>query len=253
MPACYPSTLASPDLLGTRVHREAGVSARLLVALWLVATAGMAGIAGMVPRGASAAEPLRVVVLPVVVHSAASDSRYVSRGLLDMLSSRLEQLGELLVIQADSGTGTNRLSEALETGRALGGDYVVYGAFTQFGDGASLDVRCVPLADTGEERAAAGRRIFIQSGNVSEIIPKLDELVDRVAHFLDRPASPPAPGLTPPAQSVAEALPDPSSPTGGLDALRDRIDALEQAVYGLTEESAESAGVIGDADVAPES
>ena len=70
-----------------------------------------------------------------------------------------------------------KLEEALEIGREAGGDYVIFGAFTQFGDGASLDVQCVPLREPSLERTLAARRIFVQSGAIGEIIPKLDELV----------------------------------------------------------------------------
>ena len=186
----------------------------------------------LLPVGAFAA-PLRVVILPIVVHSAAENASYVSAGLADMLSARLEQLGEITVERRDEGA-TTHLEQALETVRGAGADYVVYGAFTQFGDGASLDVHCAPATPAEPEEAAARRRIFIQSGNVSEIIPKLDELVDRVAFFLNRPASAPAPGTL--AREAASAEATAGAPE--LDALRDRVEALEQAVYGLGESAA---------------
>jgi TolB-like protein len=44
--------------------------------------------------GASAGDRTRIVILPIVVHSAASDSSYVSRGITDMISARLEQTGQ---------------------------------------------------------------------------------------------------------------------------------------------------------------
>ena len=190
----------------------------------------------LLPVGAFAA-PLRVVILPIVVHSAAENANYVSAGLADMLSARLEQLGEITVERRDEGA-TTHLEQALETVRGAGADYVVYGAFTQFGDGASLDVHCAPATPAEPEEAAARRRIFIQSGNVSEIIPKLDELVDRVAFFLNRPASAPAPGTPSPEAVAGEIVGDGAE----LETLRGRVDALEQAVYGL-DESASAASV----------
>ena len=198
--------------------------------------------------GSAGAEMLRVVMLPIIVHSASADAGYVSGGLADMLSSRLELLGEIRVIRRDEG-GTSQLEAALESGAEAGGDYVIYGAFTQFGDGASLDVHCAPLGDI--EEAAARRRIFVQSGNVSEIIPKLDTLVDRIAHYLNRPASAPAPGLP-----VTPAPESESAVAGVAEAelvgLRDRIDALEQAVYGLAEQAPDDASVPAE-EASPES
>ena len=74
------------------------------------------------------ADSLQVVALPIVVHSAESDPRYVSEGLADMLSARLEQLrGVRVVTPGDSSPATVKLEEALEIGREAGGDYVIFG------------------------------------------------------------------------------------------------------------------------------
>ena len=186
------------------------------------------------------ADSLQVVALPIVVHSAESDPRYVSEGLADMLSARLEQLrGVRVVTPGDSSPATVKLEEALEIGREAGGDYVIFGAFTQFGDGASLDVQCVPLREPSLERTLAARRIFVQSGAIGEIIPKLDELVDRVAFYLDRrpvdaELAPVAasPGPPPPAPGMKEER------STELQALRERVDALEQLIQGETAGSA---------------
>ena len=186
------------------------------------------------------ADSLQVVALPIVVHSAESDPRYVSEVLADMLSARLEQLrGVRVVTPGDSSPATVKLEEALAIGREAGGDYVIFGAFTQFGDGASLDVQCVPLREPSLERTLAARRIFVQSGAIGEIIPKLDELVDRVAFYLDRrpvdaELAPVAasPGPPPPAPGMKEER------SIELQALRERVDALEQLIQGETAGSA---------------
>jgi TolB-like protein len=173
--------------------------------------------------GASAAERTRIVILPIVVHSAAPDASYVSRGITDMISSRLEQTGKVQVERVDDpNAATTVLGKALDLGKARGGDYLIFGAFTQFGDGASLDVHCLPLDVHNEAEAAAARRIFISSGAVGDIIPKLDEIVDRVAVYTKVARTEGAPGA--PAAPAA-----PSS-----DALRDltrRLEALEKAVF----------------------
>lgn len=180
------------------------------------------------------ADSLQVVALPIVVHSSESDPRYVSEGLADMLSARLEQLrGVRVVAPGDSRPATVKLEEALAIGREVGGDYVIFGAFTQFGDGASLDVQCVPLREPSLERTLAARRIFVQSGAIGEIIPKLDELVDRVAFYLDR--RPVEAGLAPVGASSGPAPPAAGAeekPSAELQALRDRVDVLEQLIQG---------------------
>jgi hypothetical protein len=177
----------------------------------------------LLAMSASAEDRTRIVILPIVVHSAASNSSYVSRGITDMISSRLEQTGRVQVERVeDPNAATTALGKALEWGKARGGDYLIFGAFTQFGEGASLDVHCLPLAVKNEAEAAAARRIFISSGAMGDIIPKLDEIVDRVAIYTKVARSESAPGAAPNA-----AAPSP-------DVLRDlarRLDALEKAVF----------------------
>jgi hypothetical protein len=172
--------------------------------------------------GASAGERTRIVILPIVVHSAASNPSYVSRGITDMISSRLEQTGQVQVERVeDANAATTDLGRALEWGKKRRGDYLIFGAFTQFGDGASLDVHCLPLDVKDEAEAAAARRIFISSGAMGDIIPKLDEIVDRVATYTKVTRGDTATGAP-----AAAALPP--------DVLRDltrRLDALEKAVF----------------------
>jgi hypothetical protein len=176
---------------------------------------------------ASAGDRTRIVILPIVVHSAASDSAYVSRGITDMISSRLEQTGRVQVERVeDPNAATTVLGKALDFGKARGGDYLIFGAFTQFGDGASLDVHCLPLDVKNEAEAASARRIFISSGKMGDLIPKLDEIVDRVALYTKVGPMQAQPG----APATAAAAPSPAQ----AEALRDmarRLEALEKAVF----------------------
>ena len=57
----------------------------------------------------------------------------------------------------------------------------MFGAFTQFGAGASLDVQCAAVKADADARP---RRIFVQSGTLGEIIPKLDDLAAKIARFM---------------------------------------------------------------------
>ena len=184
-------------------------------------------------RAATAEEAVRVVILPIVVHSGAPDPAYVSRGIADMLSSRLEQDGRALALRVDDpARATTRIATALEAGRERKADFVLFGAFTQFGDGASLDLHCIPVTDD-EAEAAAARRIFIQSGAVGEIILKLDEIVARVSSYVHGGPVPAA---------LAEGAPAAAPATGvDLRGLVDRLEALEARVYGGESPVAEAA------------
>jgi len=193
----------------------------------LLLSARFAGAAAADP----AAGPARILILPIVVHSAAADASHVSSGLSDMIASRLEQSGRVVVDRPEGmELATSRIGDALREGRARGSDFVVFGAFTQFGDGASLDIQCIPATVANEAEAAAARRIFIQSGAVGDIIPRLDDIAGRLAAYVNAGRPEPSGPLP-----VAEGAPAGSSPPPPSDTLReisDRLEALEEAVFG---------------------
>lgn len=190
------------------------------------AAAMTAMLVGLVPAGgAGAAELARVALLPIVVHAASQDSAYLSEGLVDMLAARLEQTGGISVLRIDSNSrSAHRLAVAVEAARNAGAQWVVFGSFTQFGSGASLDVRCARVSD-GEEGEA--RRVFIQSGSLGEIIPKLDELASKLRRHVQGGATfaARAPGEAEDAAAAAAA------DAAALEELQRRVDALESAVY----------------------
>lgn len=161
----------------------------------------------------------RIAILPVVVHSA--DSRgYLREGLADMVTSRLEQIDTLEVVRVDDpAKATTRASEARERGREAEADYVLFGSFTRFGEGASLDMQCIAVAEEDEaEGLGPNRQIFVQSGNIGDVIPDLDNLVGKISRFAGGEA------LESDASAGREA--DPES----LADLRRRVEALEAAL-----------------------
>ena len=183
---------------------------RLFAPIPLLAVAAV--LAG---AGGAAAAPARVALLPVTVHSSEGGSAYLSAGLASMLSSRLEQFDDLAVIRLDAekDAGSGR-EAALAAARKAGAEFVVYGSFTQFGEGASLDLQCASVAET----AGDGRRIFVQSGTLGEIIPKLDELAAKI--HLHVSGGNRASGTTA------------AAPSGGdLANLESRVEALERSVF----------------------
>jgi TolB-like protein len=169
-----------------------------------------------------------VALLPVVVHSI-EQTDYLQRGIADMLGTRLEQNASVSVVRVqDAAKATLDPEVARRAAQAAGASYAVYGSFTQFGDGASLDLRCVSAQGAGGDDA---RSIFVQAGSIGEIIPRLDEIADRVARYVVSPgaAAPPVaagPGATAPRGPAAPAR------QGEVDALRSRVERLESAIYG---------------------
>jgi TolB-like protein len=222
------------------------VRARVLaVALSLGALLASAG---------QAEQRVRMVILPVVVNRDSMDSSYVSQGLAEMLSARLEQIGGIEVIRIDDmAQATTRLAKAREAAKQVSGDYVLFGSFTQFGDGASLDVQCASLHSTGSEGESV-RRVFIQSGTMGDIIPKLDRLVDKVAVFLKDAGA--IEGSVDVAQGgdAEAAAQDSGESADAIRQLRERIDALERVVYQKSAPDAADAAKLDNAKgKAPES
>jgi TolB-like protein len=201
-----------PQNLGLR-SRASGARALLICA---------AMVAGMAVPAEAKADP-KLLLLPIVVHSA-EDPEYLRNGLADMLSARFSRIGALELLRpAESEAGTTNLAKALKLGREAGADFVLYGSFTRFGQGASLDVQC-SATDQETDRAPL-REIFVHSGSIGEIIPDLDELAGKVSRFAR-------------GEELSSAAPKSSAFSSGGAATQDlmfRIEALEEALAALQE------------------
>jgi hypothetical protein len=192
-------------------------------------------VAAVLPLTAAAAgaeAPVGVAVLPVVVHSL-EQQEYLQSGIASMLATRLDQNARLRVVRiADPAQATLDGEAARAAARAAGAEFVVFGSFTRFGDGASLDLRCLPVAGPPGQNP---RSVFVQSGKVGEIIPRLDDIADKVGRYVTSGGeAPPAVSAGPP---TAAASPSASSESfqdalSELDELRARVERLEGALYG---------------------
>ncbi len=205
------------------------------VAIMVIAAAIVSAGFGfaLAPATAQAEGNPKILLLPIVVHSS-EDPEYLRNGLADMLNARFSRIGGLEVIRpGDPERGTTKLDRALELGRKAGADFVLYGSFTRFGQGASLDVQCTPT-DESKSRAPL-REIFVHSGSIGEIIPDLDELAGKVSRFAK-------------GENIAPAAPaaDASSDSGvvdpGTEDLILRIEALEAALTELLESADDEGG-----------
>lgn len=166
----------------------------------------------------ASADLIRLAMLPVSINTSLSETEHLSAGLADMISARLEQSGQILVLRVDARAGDRE--EAIEAGKQAGADYVLFGSYTQFGDGASLDLRCAPVAGAKSE---VPRRVFIQAGSAGEIIPKLEVLAESVTRYLVGESAP---------AGAADAAGGPGAPdAGSLLALEQRIEALERVIF----------------------
>jgi TolB-like protein len=166
------------------------------------------------PPPAPPVERFEIAILPVVVHSA-EDPAYLRAGLADMLVSRLEQADVFEVVRVnDAAKATTQLDAALATGRAAGADFVLFGSFTRFGQGASLDMQAASTAPGAQGETL--REIFVHSGSIGDVIPDLDELVGKVSRF----------AVADYEDRGVAAGPERTRPS--VDKLRRRVDALER-------------------------
>jgi TolB-like protein len=184
----------------------------------------------------------KLAILPIVVHTLEQKD-YLRAGLADMLASRLGRVPRVAVIRVQGeGEATNDIEAARESARAAGADYVLFGSFTQFGEGASLDLRCVSVSAEGWEEP---RSIFIQSGTLGEIIPRLDQVAEKVGRHLaiDGAAAGsdlgdlPAVSAGMPSDDAAGSADMLQDALSELEALRGRVDALEQRIFSPPAES----------------
>ena len=197
----------------------------------------LGGASLLVAASPAPAAPVRAALLPIAVHSKDEGSAYLSAGLAEMISARLEQTGGVSVVMVPgAAVSTSEVAKAIEAGKAAGVDYVVFGSFTQFGAGASLDVQAASVNAPPEAQA---RRIFVQAGTLGEIIPKLDDLAAKIARYMTGGGG-------------AAAVAGNEDPSGDdLEQLRQRVDRLERTVFTQAEKRAEAAAAPGGPKATP--
>ena len=127
---------------------------------------------------AHAEERVRVALLPMLVRSAEG-REYLQQGLSDMLVARLARDERLAIVPVeDPQKATADLAAARATAKANGADYVVYGTFTRFGEGASLELLCAPVREEVHEP----RRIYVHAENMGALMPLLDGVAQRATY-----------------------------------------------------------------------
>jgi len=140
-----------------------------------------------------------------------------------MMMARFQQAGQFELIEIeDPAMATTDLAQAVEAGRNVGADFVLFGSFTRFGEGASLDMHAASTSSEGDEGAL--REIFVHSGQIGQVIPDLDDLVGKVARFARDDFSPGA---------SAPGEPSGDDPSNGRTKLEERVRKLEESVEAL--------------------
>jgi len=97
-------------------------------------------------------EVRQVLIIPFQMHSE-TDLSFLRKGITAMLSSRLTDMGKVVVVDQTAAADIIRglptpltREAAAETGRKAGADYVAFGSLTVFGNSISTDARFVEAA-----------------------------------------------------------------------------------------------------------
>ena len=198
---------------------------------------------------AAAGAATRIVLLPISVHATGAEVEYLQNGLMEMLASRLDQYDGLVVVRPGGDAITARDGDvARAAGREQQADYVIFGSFTRFGDGASLDLRCATVAAPQDDEALdVTRRVFIQSGTLSEIIPQLDTVAQKVARYTV------SDGAQPTRVGEGGAGQAPTASVADYQALLRRVEALERAAAGAATQEPVVGAAPGEAAADPDS
>ena len=129
----------------------------------------------------SAADPIRVVVIPFKMHSD-QDLVFLQNGILDMLSTRLSHPGEVEVVAREktdeylksvSGPIDDQVAKTM--GAGLGADYVLFGSLTVFGNSVSMDAKMIDI-----KGIKAPLTFYQQSKGMDEVIPAINDFASEI-------------------------------------------------------------------------
>lgn len=128
------------------------------------------------------ARETKVAILPFQVN-ADEDMDYISRGIRDMLTSRITYGNHITVVEqslvkeALYKVGTGELTRKMieEVGSILGVDYVIFGSITKIGSSLSVDISVLSVLQGGITIP-----VFTQSVGLDEVIPKMIDLAQGI-------------------------------------------------------------------------
>jgi len=141
-----------------------------------------------------AAEAHKVALLPLTIN-APDRLDYLRNGLQDIMASRISWEGKVLVLDKElvqkalaKVSGPIDETRAVEIGKNLGADYVIFGSLTVAGAGASIDLR---VAELGKKQA--GEKFFTETKGMDEVIPRMNDLIENLNEkIFERPRTQPA-------------------------------------------------------------
>jgi TolB-like protein len=165
------------------------------------------------PSPSRAVEVKQVAILPFVIN-APERMDYLREGVQDMLASRLTWEDKVVVLDnarvqkaLEKISGTMDESRAIELGKQLGVDVVLWGSISVLGTNVSLDINLVNIT-----LRQAVKKFYAQAKGIDEVIIRVGELSDTINEkVFDRArTAPPAGAITGASQTKS---PEPSGET----------------------------------------
>jgi len=138
------------------------------------------GLAAVSISSTAAADVEKVAIIPFTVN-ADRDLGFLQKGLVDMLSTRLNHPGKVVVIDraavmsALAAAPAVDARKAKEIGGQLGARYILFGSLTSIGKAISVDARAVDVS--GVKPATT---FFAQAETLGAVIPEINRLAEKI-------------------------------------------------------------------------
>ena len=203
------------------------------------------------PLVGNSQEIIKIAILPVTMHSL-ENLEPLKEGLVDMLSSRIDLEGKIIVIEKEevrkavAGVKEDmNQAVAREVGLKVGADYVLFSSLTKLGEAVSLDAKLIELK-TGKVAST----IFVQSKSLDEIVPKVGEFAQKVQEkILGHPIEMARPLEAQPPARTAAPIPAPLAEAPAAKALETKPSRITQDFWMSQALAFEVKGMgVGDVD-----
>ena len=126
-------------------------------------------------------EPKTLAVLPFTMNSDR-DLNFLREGIMDMLSSRLAWKDKLTILEKGvvkkavaAVPGPMNEAKALQMGKTLGADYVIFGSLTVFGESVSLDAKILDI-----HKSEVLVTAYDQSKGMDGVIPTVNQFAENI-------------------------------------------------------------------------
>ena len=143
-------------------------------------------VAALFPSGAVLADTSTVAVIPLAMNSEEPIG-FIGDGVRDMLTSRIGSAPSINVVKQSlvretlAKEGFSELTEetAIDIGRVLQAEYVLFGSISKIGDNVSVDINLLDVEEGGTLTS-----VFTQSLGLDEVVPQMNVLAQGITEAI---------------------------------------------------------------------